>query len=153
MFTFIRFALMGGIFLSVYWMDIPSWAQAMDKTIHLSFAASEDSYLQGVPVEFTLTLRNGTEEAVRISFPSSKQFDLMIKKDETPLWIWSEGRMFAMSLTQLRLSPGERKHFDIVWAQLDRNGKQVQPGFYTAVGWLESKEKLVSKPITFEIRR
>lgn len=145
---------MGGIFLSVYWMDVlPSWAQAQDKTVHLSFAASEDGYLQGVPVEFILTVSNGTEEAVRISFPSSKQFDLMIKKDEKTLWRWAEEKMFAMSQTQLTLSPGERKHFDIVWPQLDRNGKQVDPGFYRAVGWLESKEKLMAKPITFEIRR
>jgi len=145
---------MGGIFLSVFWMDaLPSRAQAQDKTVHFLLTASEDSYLQGIPVEFTLTLRNGTEEVVKISFPSSKQFDLVIKKDEKILWRWAEEKMFAMSLTQLMLSPGERKYFDVVWPQLDRKGKQVEPGFYRAVGWLESKKKLMSKPITFEIRR
>ena len=143
---------MGGIFLSGMGA-IPSWGQNKDKTVHLSLAASELIYRQGIPVEFTLAVSNGTEDTVRISFPSSKQFDLVIKKDETTLWTWSEGRMFAMSLTQLTLHPGERKHFDIVWPQLDRNQKQVKPGFYTAVGWFVSKKKLTSNPVTFEIRR
>ena len=130
-----------------------SWGQNNDMTVYLSLATSEQIDHQGVPVELTLTVSNGTEETIRISFSSSKQFDLVIKKDEKILWTWSEERMFAMSLTQLKLGPGERKHFDIVWPQLDRNGKQVKPGFYTAVGWLASKKKLISKPITFEIRR
>ena len=142
---------MGGIILLGMGV-IHSWGQNNDKPVHLSLATSDLIYHQGIPVKFTLTVSNGTEDTVRISFSSSKQFDLVIKKDEKILWTWSEEKMFAMSLTQLKLDPGERKHFDIVWPQLDRDQKQVKPGFYRVFGWLASKKKLMSNSITFEIR-
>ena len=127
-------------------------AEHYDKIIRLSLTSSKPAYSNGEPVELSLTVTNVTKEPVTLTFRSAKQYDFLIKKDGQELWRWSEGKMFAMVLTHLKLNPEETKIFRVVWPQTDKTNHQVNPGSYEAVGILpvSGNALSVSAPLKIE---
>ncbi|MFQ5949103.1 MAG: BsuPI-related putative proteinase inhibitor, partial [Nitrospiria bacterium] len=104
--------------------------------LQLSLSTDQAAYLPGQPVRLTLTLTNPGNIDITLSFRSSQQTDFVIRRDKQEIWRWSDGRMFAQVLTQMKLGPNERRAFHAIWDQKDREVRQVPVGSYEAVGLL-----------------
>lgn len=79
---------------------------------------------------FTLTATNNSDNEVTLQFPTSQQYDFIVKSgDGRIVWQWSNGKMFAEVLTALVLTPSEEKVFIEEYS--------LPPGSYSAQGVLD----------------
>jgi len=59
-----------------------------------------------------MTLRNNTAAALKLTFPSGQDFDLVVRNDKGDmLYRWSDGRAFTQAIRNIELAPGEAKTF------------------------------------------
>lgn len=127
------------LLMSVFLVSGPGESEARPEKalpLRLSLSTDQPTYLPGQPVRLTLTLTNPGDTDITLSFRSSQQADFVIRSGEEEIWRWSDGRMFAQALTQMRLRPHERREIDATWDQKDREGRAVPAGSYEAVALL-----------------
>lgn len=78
-----------------------------------------------------LTVENTGRSPVDMQFRSAHTVEFVLKRGGQPVWRWSEGRMFAQMITDIRLPPGEPQSFTArVPAEV------LSPGEYVAEAWL-----------------
>lgn len=97
-------------------------------------------------VRFTIIAVNETDTRAVLQFPSSQQYDFIVKSQGGELvWQWSRGKMFAQMLTAVSMDPGEKKEFTEEYNFL--------PGKYTATGVLTtSPEKIFTESKEFIVK-
>jgi hypothetical protein len=109
-------------------------------TLVLRDTAGAETYTfqRGETIRFELTVRNRTDTAVHVQFPSPLQGDYVVFNDggNTPRWQASEGRVFAAVVTEVVFEPHESKIFAAEWNQETRNGTLLERGNYEARGVL-----------------
>lgn len=118
----------------------------------LSLASGKPAYSKGEPIELSLTVSNSSKTPVTLRFSSAKQYDFIVKKDGQEVWRWSQGRMFAMALTEFTLEPQKSKSYRAAWPQTDGNKKSVGPGTYEATAILAVSGQPLSATIPIEIK-
>lgn len=94
------------------------------------------SYGLGETVGFEYAIRNDTNQALRYSFTSGKQFDLWVLCDGGECYRLSKHMFYSQALTSLTLGPGDTKTYRAGWDQKDNSGKQVGPGTFTVYAQL-----------------
>jgi len=66
-----------------------------------------DDLVAGQPVTWRLTVTNGTDVPVTLAFTSGQQGEVvLVGANGTEAYRWSEGMMFAQSLTETELAAG-----------------------------------------------
>lgn len=99
--------------------------------------ADRQRYAPGQTMTLTYTVVNGGTAPAVLNFTSGKQFDMTATAPNgRKVWQWSEGRMFPMMLTTLRLAPGESKVYSATW-QLPNN---VPVGAYRLYAFLTPRD-------------
>jgi hypothetical protein len=85
-----------------------------DKSEELGFPLCLlDAVVNSDNVKFTLTVLNESDTRIVMQFPTSQQYDFIVKSsDDKVVWKWSEGRMFSQSMTTYELDPNEKKIFE-----------------------------------------
>ena len=96
------------------------------------------TYMHGNPVELILKIENTDTRPQTLRFSSAQQFDFVVSTMNRPIWRWSDGRVFAQSLTDLTLAPGESRRFSVQWSQQDRAGGAILPGIYEVTALVTS---------------
>jgi len=71
-------------------------------------------------VQFLVT--NPTKNTVNLWFPSGKDFDLEIKKNNQVIWKTSDGKFYTQATRIAKLAPGQAKFFKVELPKL-QNGK------------------------------
>ena len=104
--------------------------------MQLTLHTDRESYRPGEPVQLRLELINERGEPVRLTFPSTKQFDFEVLWEDQLLWRWSADRLFAQRLTEEVLAPGERRLYEATWDGRITGGETAKPGEYLARGIL-----------------
>ncbi len=120
--------------------------------LQLSLTTDKPAYAAGEPVKITFTLTNLSDQEVQLRFTSSLQFDIVVSRNETEVWRWSNGRMFSMMLTTMVLKPQSSKRYTAVWAQKDNSSRPVSPGRYEVLVLLPLHQPIFSQPVPFTIR-
>lgn len=94
---------------------------------------------------FTLVVSNNLASEVILQFPTSQEYDFVVKTDDGEIvWQWSKGMMFAQMLTTLILAPNEEKIFTEEYS--------LPPGEYIAQGVLTTiPEKIYSECVEFSV--
>jgi len=63
-----------------------------------------------------LLLHNLEDQPLSLTFPSSQQFEVIIKRASgEELYRYSKGKMFSQALTSVSLQPGETKTWEVAW--------------------------------------
>jgi hypothetical protein len=93
----------------------------------------------GAVVTLDLTVRNTSNRPIRAPFASAQQYDFEVWRGDQLVYRWSQGRVFAQALTELRLNPGQAITFTGTWNQRSADGVRVQPGEYTVRGYLPTR--------------
>lgn len=92
--------------------------------------AEQDRYSLGECIKCIYVLQNRSDQTLTYQFPNSKQYDIWIKIGDKEVYRHSSGRVYATAFSSIVLKPCETKTFEIVWNQLNKNGKNVGPGVY-----------------------
>lgn len=96
-----------------------------------------------------LTLRNGQEQPLSVTFPTGQRFDLQIWNDRgESVYTWSADKLFPQVMETIVIGPHEEKNWvvDVPLAALPE-------GRYAVKVWLTSSEPPVfSAALSFEIR-
>jgi len=138
--------------LSLAFSLADSTQKAYLSNLQLSLTTDKVEYAVGEPVNITLSLKNLTDRELRLQFPTSQQFDFVVRSNETEVWRWSQGRMFAMVLTTMVLEAQSSKSHTTVWAQNDKSGRPVPPGRYEVLALLPFPQPIFSQPVHLVIR-
>jgi hypothetical protein len=97
-----------------------------------------DTFERGETIQFVMTVRNELETDATVEFPTARQADFIVVRNETAdkVWKWSDGRTFTQARTELTFVAGETKTFNVIWDQTSESGVQVRSGTYQARGVL-----------------
>ncbi len=120
----------------------------------LSFKLTLDrySYPPGAVATVRLTLRNTEDRPIRLVFPSSQRFDVVLRNQAGEVvYRWSEGMAFAPAAKQEEVGSGE-KNFVALIRLAARDGETLPPGLYTAQAWITTAGREYSAAIPVEIR-
>jgi hypothetical protein len=99
----------------------------------------------GTSVQFTLVVENASNDPVEVTFRDAGNADFaVLTADGEERWRWSEGRAFAQVLRPARFEPGESATFEAEWPA-------PEPGDYTAVGELRTREAEVRAETPFSV--
>ncbi|HXG33726.1 MAG TPA: BsuPI-related putative proteinase inhibitor [Bryobacteraceae bacterium] len=100
-----------------------------------------------------ITLRNTTDEPVRLRFPTSQRYDLEIQDAEGKhVWRWSEERAFLMVYGEEEFGPGERNYIETV-RLAGPDGQPLPEGRYVLRAWLATDTPQGwSASVEFEVR-
>ncbi|MES3516415.1 MAG: BsuPI-related putative proteinase inhibitor [Natronomonas sp.] len=85
----------------------------------------------GDGVEFRLTLSNGGDTPIELTFRDGCRVDFAAVSDGDTVWRYSDGRMFTQAISTADLQPGESATFTATW-------NDPEPGDYTAEATLRT---------------
>lgn len=89
-------------------------------------------------LQYQLSIQNNQEKEEKITFPSSQDFDYFIKdKDGTIVYTYSADKMFAATVEEEILAPGEKLEYEL---NLSEALSFLEPGDYTLEAWITATE-------------
>ena len=95
--------------------------------------ATLDARATDTGVQLALSVENVGGEPVTLSFRDARRAEFVASVDAEEVWRWSRGRMFAQSLGEETLAPGEERTFRATWEDPD-------PGEYRVTGELAAAD-------------
>lgn len=97
-----------------------------------------DSFAPGDTITLVLTVRNRLDTAASIQFPTGRQSDFVVVRQDSDevVWKWSTGRNFAQTQSELEFAAKQSRTFTFDWSQQDDNGNPLPSGNYEARGVL-----------------
>ncbi|WP_228275551.1 BsuPI-related putative proteinase inhibitor [Gracilibacillus oryzae] len=93
-------------------------------TDHLELVTEAEQQEDGVHFHFELI--NHHEEDVEVSFPSGKQYDILVKKGDETIYQFSEDKLFTEAVVKETIPSGESATWEEVW----EIGEDVEAGEY-----------------------
>jgi hypothetical protein len=91
--------------------------------IDLVAVSDRSVYALGEPIAFELTIANVSPASIVIG-PDPPKMEIVLPGQE------GVAETFAPGSGQIKLEPGERVTYTLVWDQRDSRGQQVPPGYY-----------------------
>jgi hypothetical protein len=99
----------------------------------------------------TFSIRNLTSAPIPFTFPNSQRYDFMIQDDsDRELWKWSDGRFFAMMITEEELGQEPWVYRERIPA-VDRGGRPLPGGQYTLRA-RQMSSPLIENQLSFHIQ-
>jgi len=116
--------------------DEPSFVTTL--TLRDSDGNDTTSFNREETITLILTVRNRLNTAASIEFPTARQDDFVVVREnsDTVVWQWSDGQTFGTGTTQIDFAAGEAKTFTRTWDQLNNDGNLVRADTYEARGAL-----------------
>lgn len=126
-------------------------ATATENDIKLTTSIEKTEYRSRENVDVTFSLKNERDDEVKLIFPDSQIFDLVICDEKlTKVCTWSDDKAFSDVITEIALSLGESRSQLLTWGQkkYDRHTGEylsIKPGKYYLEGilmggWFDSWE-------------
>jgi Intracellular proteinase inhibitor len=112
----------------------PTHRSAQPRDLDLKVSYSLEPSVTGQQVRWTLSLRNRTSSALRLSFPTSKYANVVLRQGGKIGYSWSSDRVFAQYVTARRLGPGATYVCNLGPDLLD-----LEPGRYELIAYLASR--------------
>lgn len=101
-------------------------------------------------LEVTFTIKNTTDQPIRVIFSSTQQYDFFIEDESgRQYWRWSNGRFFAMMILEKELGKEPWVHIEDI-PTVDRHGKPLPAGRYILRARLVG-DKSIDNQIPFRI--
>ena len=124
---------------------------AMNGALRVEVDLAERGYALLEPVVMTLKVTNVSKEDLVFTFPTAQRYDFIVRKGKQPVWIWSEGMMFAQVIGREALGAGESVSYEITWDQSGLENIRPPLGAYSVQGILKTNPKITSEEREFGI--
>lgn len=103
-------------------------------------------------VRFLYTVRNEGASDFRATRSTAQEFDFMAFHNESRIWRWSDGRMFAQIMRPLVVKPGQELVYEAEWDLKDSKGKPVAAGIYRVLAYIPSQQgRLAEAETTLDV--
>lgn len=95
--------------------------KARDNGLELDLLLSRTQIVKGESVAMTLHVKNKRNTPLVLHFSDGQMFDFIVVQDpldataEALVWRWSHDRVFTQALSNLTLTPGEERSFQVTW--------------------------------------
>jgi len=118
----------------------------------LVYQLATDKAVYGIedPVDLTMTITNTGKEDVKFSYPTTQQYDFIVKSADTEIARWSLGQTFVQGNLDLILAPGKSFKYDTRWLQKDQDNHLVAAGTYQILGLSPAKDNAVTVGLQFQ---
>ena len=120
-------------------------------TLTVEVDLNERGYALLEPVVMSLKVTNNKEEDLALTFPTSQRYDVIVRKGQETVWVWSEGRMFAQAIGRETLGAGETFSYEVTWDQSGLENVRPPLGAYTVQGVLKTIPEIASETREFGI--
>ncbi|MDR7556065.1 MAG: BsuPI-related putative proteinase inhibitor [Armatimonadota bacterium] len=118
------------VVLTILLAATPPVAERAVGDLRLQVTVGKEMFVRGEPVGIVLRVVNSAPTPVTLVFPSSQQFDLVVRQRGALIWQWSHDKAFLQVIREVSWAPGEVRTFAGQWDQRDLQGRQVDPGAY-----------------------
>jgi hypothetical protein len=125
-------------------------AELKQGSIVYQLATDKAVYGTEDPVDLTLTVTNTGAEDAKFLFPTTQQYDFIVRRGEALVAKWSLGQTFVQGGLDLILAAGKSFTFNTRWLQKDQDNHFVGPGPYEIVGMFTPKDKPVTVALQFQ---
>lgn len=116
-----------------------------------AFYVKADVVRQENTITFNFSLVNNTDQNQTLTFPTAQLFDVVVSDTNgTEVYRYSENQLFAQTLTDRTIPPGESISTGLTWNLTDKQGQQVTPGRYTVELSFVPEGSPISAVISFE---
>jgi hypothetical protein len=118
--------------------------------VDLQVSTNKLKYTVGEPIKVTLKATNIQEKDAYLKFTSGQRFDFQLYKDggKEPVYTWSANKMFAMSLSTIKLKMAERKTYE---TEIGQEMGELKPGNYRLKAHLTNSSQVRAIPIDFTV--
>ena len=127
--------------------------QKAEKTqgeIVYSLATDKAVYGLEDPVDLTLTITNTGKQDAKFAFPTTQQYDFIVRRGDVQIAKWSLGQTFVAGGLDLILAAGKSFTFNTRWLQKDQDNQFVGPGQYDIIGKFTTKENPAEVGLQFQ---
>jgi hypothetical protein len=116
------------------------------------YTLATDKAVYGIedPVDLTLTVTNTGKGDVKFMYPTTQQYDFIIKHGEAEIAKWSLGNTFVQGGLDLILAPGKSFVYNTRWLQKDQDNHLVPVGPYEIIGISPAKDNVVTLTLQFQ---
>jgi hypothetical protein len=116
------------------------------------YTLATDKAVYGIedPVDLTLTVTNTGKGDVKFMYPTTQQYDFIIKHGDAEIAKWSLGNTFVQGGLDLILAPGKSFVYNTRWLQKDQDNHLVPAGPYEIIGISPAKENVVTLTLQFQ---
>ncbi|HXX36626.1 MAG TPA: S-layer homology domain-containing protein [bacterium] len=125
-------------------------AQVKDGDVTYTLTTDKAVYGVDDPVDLTFTVANTGKTDAVFQFPSTQNYDFVIKRGTDELARWSLGQTFVQAPTSLTLAGGHSFSFTTRWLQRDQDSHAVPPGTYTLEAVFPLKDHPVEVNLEFQ---
>ena len=126
--------------------------EADAQPLQLTATTDKASYAIGEAVKINFSLRNTSEDAVKLNFNSGQTYDVYIRNAAGDLvWSWAANKRFIMATRQIELAAGATQTFDVEWDGRALPDYQIEAGQYTIEAIYTSTPEIRAEPITIQV--
>ncbi len=115
-----------------------------------SLATDKAVYGTEDPVDLTMTVTNTGKDDLKFVFPTTQQYDFIVKRGESQIAKWSLGQTFVQGGLDLILASGKSFVYNTRWLQKDQDNQFVAPGPYEIIGVSPAKDNMVTVSLQFQ---
>lgn len=120
-------------------------AEAGDGTgLSLAFSQSPTTLDEQASVTWSFRVTNNGSEAITLTFSSGQDGDVVLTRDGSTAYRWSDGRSFTQALRNEKLGPGETYSFSL------QDQLSLEPGTYSLKATVTSDP--APAPVTREVQ-
>jgi len=129
-----------------------SQQKAQVKKGDLLYTLATDKAVYGIedPVDLTMTVTNTGKDDAKFVFPTTQQFDFVIKRGGAEIAKWSLGQTFVQGGLDLILATGKSFVYNTRWLQKDQDNHVVPAGPYEIIGISPAKDNVVTVSLQFQ---
>ena len=110
------------------------WEYVNPSDLELRITTETPEIVAGETATFTISVRNRTNEAVKLQFPTGQRWDMAAFHQKTQIWRWSNGLRWADAPHSLAIRPGEKETIQLAWTTRDRINCPLPQGIYNIQG-------------------
>lgn len=120
---------------------------ASEVLTHPIVATDRPFYRAGDTVQINVTVRNPTDQARRLEFPTAQQVDAVVTRPNGSTWRWSDGKVF----TQAETSRIVEADSAVTWTLNFTLAEDAESGSYRVEGVVTTHEPRESLPTAFHV--
>lgn len=108
--------------------------------VAVSVRTDKKIYRSHEPIQITITVKNATKNAVKLTFPTGQRYDIDIRRGSDPknpkIWQWSHGQMFTQMVSSVSMPSGKTLTFSETYRPGQEQAPVLTPGTYTITATL-----------------
>ncbi|HHS50145.1 MAG TPA: hypothetical protein ENN07_03430 [candidate division Zixibacteria bacterium] len=120
--------------------------------ISATLVLADSAYALGSPVDFSMTVRNVSQDTVELFFPTACRVAFEVSRGDVKLWSSLDGKMCAQVITRNKIPPGESLSFDARWdGTSSEEGAKITYGEHFVEGVIMAGQPIRTGKVAFHL--